>query len=145
MRDHLNGGSEVFSAALLIENVPVDLACGQIGIPVQILIDESFVMPQIKICFSPVFGHVHLTVLIGAHRSRVHIDIGIQFLGSDLETALLEEPAEGRGGDPFSKPGDHASGHKNVFCHDLPPVVVFSQKAMKLRSSFNPASPDFSG
>ena len=77
MGNHLNGGAKVLSSALLVQNVPVDFAGGQIGILIQILVDKSFIVPEVKIGFSSVLGHVHLTVLIRTHCAGVYVDIRV--------------------------------------------------------------------
>ncbi len=94
MRDHLHCRSEVFAPALLVEHVPVDLACRKIRKLVEILIDETFIMPQIQVCLSPVLCHIYFSVLERTHRSRIYIDIGIHLLSCDLKSAGLEQSSE---------------------------------------------------
>ena len=112
--NHLHGGTQVFAAALLIQHVPVDLAGGEIGVFIQIFINEAFIVTQIQVGFRAVLGDIHLAVLIGTHGARVNIDIGIQLLGGNLQSSGLQESAQGRGGDALAKTGNHAAGHKNI-------------------------------
>ena len=84
MRDHLNRRSQIFSSPLLIQNVPVHLSCCQIGILIQIFINEPLIMSQIQIGFRPVFRHIHFPMLIRAHRTGIYVNIGIQLLGCNL-------------------------------------------------------------
>ena len=127
MGDDLHRGAEIFSLPLLVQNVPIDLSCGQVGVFVQVFVDESFIMPQIQVGFRTVLGHIHLAMLIGAHGARVNIDIGIQLLRGDLQTSGFQQPPQGSGGDPFAKAGDHTAGHKYIFRHILASTVRFLQ------------------
>ncbi len=123
MRDHLHRGAEVFAAALLVEHVPVDLAGREIGIAVEVLVDEPFVVAEIEISLRAVLGHIHFAVLIRTHRAGIDVDIGVKLLRGDLEATRLEQPPERRGGDAFAEAGHHAAGDEDVFCHIryLPP------------------------
>ena len=44
MRYDLNGRAQIFAAPLLIENVPINLAGGKVGIFVQIFVNKALVM-----------------------------------------------------------------------------------------------------
>lgn len=59
----LHGGPQIRAPALLGDNVGVDLSGGQIGILVQILVNEPLIVPQVQICLSAVLGNIDLTVL----------------------------------------------------------------------------------
>ena len=103
MRDHLNGGTEILTAAFLIQYIPIYLTGGQVGEPVQILVDEALVMPQIQVRLRSVLRHKNLPVLIGAHGSGVYIDVGIQLLCSHLQPSRLQQTSEGSCGDAFTQ------------------------------------------
>ena len=94
MRNNLNCGTEIFTSALFIKNVPVDLARCKVGIPVKIFIDKALIMAEIKIGFGAVLGYIYLTVLIRTHGPRVDIDIRIQLLRSHLQPARFEKSAQ---------------------------------------------------
>ena len=117
VRDDLHRGAEILPPALLVEHVPVDLSRGQVGVFVQILVDEAFIVPKIQIGFGAVLGHIHLPMLIRAHGSRIDIDVGVELLRRHLQPSRLEKPAERCGGDALSKPGYHAARYKYEFCH----------------------------
>ena len=51
-------------------------------------------MPQIQVGLSAVLGDVDLPVLVGAHGAGVHIDIGVQFLGSHLQPPGFQQAAQ---------------------------------------------------
>ena len=63
--DHLNGAAKVISSSFLIENGPVDLSCGYIGIDGKVLVNESFIMSKVKVGLGSVIGNENLAVLIG--------------------------------------------------------------------------------
>ena len=84
VRNDLHGIAQILAAALFVQHVPVDLSCRQIGILIQIFIDKSFIVSQIQISFCTVFGYINFAVLIGAHCSRVYIDIWVKFLCRNL-------------------------------------------------------------
>ena len=87
--DHLHGGAQILPPALLVQNVPVHLTGGEVGVFVQILVDEPLIVTQIQIRFRAVLGDVDLAVLIGAHGAGVHIDVGVQLLSGHLQPSCL--------------------------------------------------------
>ena len=128
MGDYLYRSPAEISVAFFLQNRPVDLSCSHIGVPVQAFINKPLVMSQVQICFRPVVGDKDFTVLNGIHCTRIDIDVGIEFLHSHLIAPRLEKPSQGRGGDPLSQAGYHASGDKNIFyCHKRfpPPCCVY--------------------
>ena len=84
MGNHLHGGSQIFSAAFLVQYIPVYLTRRQIGKPVQILIDKPFIMSKIQIRFGTILRDIYLSMLKRTHGSRIHIDVRIQLLRSYL-------------------------------------------------------------
>ena len=89
VRDDLNRTAQEISAPLGPNHLGINLAGRNIAHLVQSDIDKTFVMSQVKIGFSPIIKDEHLPVLVRAHRSRVDIDIGVQFLDGNLEPSLL--------------------------------------------------------
>ena len=115
----LHGGPQIRAPALLGDNVGVDLSGGQIGILVQILVNEPLIVPQIQICLSAILGNIDLTVLVGAHGTGVHVDIGIQFLRRYLQPPGLQQSPQRGCGDTLPQPRNNAACHKNILCHVL--------------------------
>ncbi len=115
MRNDLDRLAQVLTAALLVQDIPVDLAGGQVGEAVQVLIDEALVMAEVEIGLAAVLGHIDLAVLVGAHGAGVNIDVGVQLLGRHLQAAAFEQAAQRGRGNALSETGDHAAGHKNEF------------------------------
>ena len=133
--DGLDRGAQIAALTFLPDHIRVDLAGGQVGIPVQILVDEALVVAQIQIRFRAVLGHVNLPVLIGAHGSRIRIDVRIQLLGRDPDAARLQQPPEGRCRNALAQAGYHAAGYENILGHrSASPRVIPPSRS----------SPDFS-
>ena len=125
VRDNLHRLSQISALTLLVQHVPVHLAGGQVGVLVQIFVDEALVVSQIQIGLGAVIGHEHLAVLQRAHGARVHVHIGVQLLAGHLQAAALQKPAQRCSGNALAQTGDHAAGHKNKFCHkNIPSFVV---------------------
>ena len=115
MGDDLDGLAQIRALALLVQDVPVDLAGGQVGVLVQVLVDEALIVAQVQVGLGAVVGDEHLAVLQGAHGAGVHVDIGVQLLAGHLEAAAFEQPPQAGRGDPLAQARDHAAGHKDVF------------------------------
>ena len=115
--DDLHGGAEILAAPLLVQHVPVDFAGREVGVFVEVFVDEALIMPEVEVGLRAVFRHVDLAVLIGTHRAGVDVDVGVELLRGDLQPPHLQQPAKRRRRDALSKAGDHAAGHKNVFRH----------------------------
>ena len=117
MGDDLHRGAKIFAPALFIQHVPVDLTGGQVGVFVQILVNEPLVVAQVQVCFRTVLGDVDLAVLVGTHGARVHVDIGVQLLCGHFQATGLQQTAQRSGRNALAKTGDHAAGHKNILRH----------------------------
>ena len=80
----LDGLSQIFAPALLIQHVPVDLAGGQVGKLVQVLVNKPLIVAQVQVRLQAVLRDVDLPVLVGAHGAWVHVDVGVQLLRRHL-------------------------------------------------------------
>ena len=117
MRNDLHGLAEVLAGAFLVQNVPVDLAGGEVGELVEVLVDEALVVAEVEVGLRAVVGDIDLAVLERAHRAWVNVDIGVELLCCDLEAAALEQSAERCCGNAFAQTGNNAAGHENIFGH----------------------------
>ena len=137
MRDNLYGFAQIIAAAFLVQNVPVYLAGGEVGILVQILVNEALVVTEIQIGFRAVLRDVHLAVLERAHRARVNINVWVELLCCDLETAGFEQSAKRSGSDALAKAGNNAAGYKDILCHNsiLPSNTVVAGPVRNTASS----------
>ena len=89
VRNDLNGGAEIFAPALLVEHVPVYLSGGEVGKTVEVLVDKSLIVSEVKVGFGAVLGDLNLAVLIGAHCAGVDIYIGVELLSGNLKPSRL--------------------------------------------------------
>jgi hypothetical protein len=55
---------------------------------------KALVMAEVEIGFGAIVSDEHLAVLVRRHRSRVDVEIGVQFAQADLVPARLQERAE---------------------------------------------------
>ena len=127
--DHLDGAAQVVPSALLVQKGPVDLAGGEIAEPVEVFVDEPFVVPQIQVGLRPVLGDKDLPVLVGTHGAGVNVQIGVQLLGGHFISPVFQQTAEAGGGNPFAQAGDHPTGDKHIFCFHLNHPLPFLRTA----------------
>ena len=121
--DDLHGLAQVCTLTFLVQHVPVHLAGGQVGVFVQVLVDEALVVAKIQIGLGTVIRHEHFAVLQRAHGTRVYVHIGVQLLAGHLQTAALEQTAQRCGRDALAQTGNDTAGDKDEFglflCHRI--------------------------
>ena len=91
MRHHLNGLSQIVTMPLAVDDRLVDAACRDAVVTGGTDAGKPLVMSQVEIRFKAVLRHVALAVLIGIQRTRVDIDVGVEFLDGDLVTTCLQQ------------------------------------------------------
>src|SRR5439155_3959653 len=119
VRDHLNRGSEELAAALLAEHRVPDGAGAVARVLRQVLVDEPLVVPEIEIGLGAVLGDEDLAVLEGAHGAGVDVEVGVELLRLDPQTARLQEASQRRRDDALAERRDDAARHEHV---PRPPV-----------------------
>ena len=83
MWDYLNGLAQIGTLSLLIYDSTVNLASGDVIRTGCIDIEKSLVVTKIQVCLRPILRHEALSVLIRVERTRIHIEIWIEFLNGD--------------------------------------------------------------
>ena len=117
-----------------MEHGPVDLAGGEIGITVEVLVNEALVVAEIEVGLGAVLGDVDLAVLIRAHCARIDVYIRVKLLRCDLQPASFEKSAKRGGGYTLAKAGNNTAGDEYVFCHvDHPPQLKSRRKRRQCR------------
>ncbi len=96
VRDHLDGGAEIIAAPLLGEDLLIDAAGGDVVLAGGGPAGEALVVAEIEIGLRPVVGDENLAVLIGRHRARIDIEIGVELAQPHLVAARLQQCAERR-------------------------------------------------
>ena len=119
MRDDLHGTAEIITAALFGDNVLVDAASGDVVAFGRGASREALVMTQIEVGLGTIIGDEAFAVLIGAHRARINVQIGVEFAKANRVTSGLKESTQSRRRKPFAQRGHHATGDENVPCHGV--------------------------
>ena len=122
--NHLDGGAQVLTLALLVQHIPIHPSGGEVGEAIEIFVDETLIVAQIQVRLRTVLGDKHLAVLVGAHGARVHIDIGVQLLGRYLQASGFQQPSQGGCGNALAQAGHHAAGYKNILGHTCPAFLI---------------------
>ncbi|CAB4906913.1 unannotated protein [freshwater metagenome] len=103
MGDHLDGVTEVLAAALLGDDLRVNLTGGHVCRLRQIDSEKPLVVADIEVCFGPVIGNEHFTMLERVHGARIDVEVGVEFLHHDAQTASCEQVAQTGRGEAFSE------------------------------------------
>ena len=75
-------------------------------------------MPDVEVGLGAVVGDEDLAVLERVHGSRIHVQIGIQFLHHHAESARRQKIAQARGREAFAEGGNDAPGDEDVLGND---------------------------
>ena len=114
MRDHLHGVAQILAAAFPGDHLRIHLPGGHVGRSGQIAIEEALVVADVEIGLGAVLGDEHLAVLERVHGARIDIEIRIELLHGDLQSAGGQELTEAAGGQTLAKRGDDATGDEDV-------------------------------
>ncbi len=115
--NHLHRFAEIIAAPFLVEDGLIDLAAGKIVDAGQLDVGEALIMAEVEVRFRAVVEHINFTVLIGAHRARIDIEIRVELLQRDFQAAIFEQRAQGRRRQAFAQRTHHTARYKNIF-HD---------------------------
>ena len=85
----LDGRAEKVAAALLGDDLLIDATGGDVVGLARRASGKALVVPEIEIGLGAVIGDEHLAVLIGAHGSRVDIEIGVELAQPDTKAPRL--------------------------------------------------------
>jgi hypothetical protein len=96
VRDHLHGGAEIIAAALAQDDVAIDAAGGDIVGLARRHAGEALVMAEVEVGLGAVVGHIDFAVLVGRHRARIDVEIGVELADSDLVATRLQQRPERR-------------------------------------------------
>ena len=96
VRNDLDGGAEIVAAALLGEDLLIDAAGGDVVAARRRAAGEALVVAEVEIGLGAVVGDENLAVLIGRHRARIDIEVGIELAQPHLVAARLQQRAERR-------------------------------------------------
>ena len=134
VRNDLDGLAQIIAAPFLVQNGLIHLAAGQVVHAGELDVGETLVVAEIQVRFSAVIQHINLAVLVGVHGAGIHVEVGVEFLQRDLKPAVLQQRAQGGGGQALAQRTDHAARDKNVF-HDALSAAFFKICSTRLRSA----------
>ena len=103
VRNHLHGGAEIVAAPLLLDDVLVDAAGGDVVLLVGRAAGEALVVAEIEIGLGAVVGHEHLAMLVRRHRAGVDVEVGIELSDAHAIASRLQEGPKCRCSDAFSE------------------------------------------
>ena len=115
--NHLNGLTQEFATSFLFNDRQVDLPCRIVGIASKRAVSKSFVMTQVQIRFTAIIKYVDFAVLVGTHRSRVHVDVRVEFLHFDRQSMTFKQKANRGTSETFSEGTNDSTGYKDMFGH----------------------------
>ena len=113
MRNHLHRAALVAAAAFAVENCGINLSGGGVVELCELFVNKTFVMADVKIGLCSVIGHENFAVLIGVHRSRVNIEIGVELHNRYAVAPCFQQPAQCGGGDAIAQRGNYAPANEN--------------------------------
>ena len=114
VRDDLHGVAEVLAAALARDDLRVDLAGRDVRRLAQLDVEEALVVADVEVGLGAVVGHEDLAVLERVHRARVDVQVRVELLHDDAQSAGGEQIAEARGGEALAQRGNDTPGHEDV-------------------------------
>src|SRR6516162_3531490 len=117
--DDLYRRAEVFAAPFAGDHRRVDPPGGDRIAAPRGDADKALVVAEIKIGFGPIVGDEHLDVLVGAHRARIDIQIGVELAQPDPKSARLQQRSERRSRQTLAERGNHAAGDKDEPRHGI--------------------------
>ncbi len=114
VRDHLDGVAEVLAAPLLGDDRAVDLTGRHVVATGEVLVQEALVVTDVEVGLGAVVGDEDLAVLERVHRAGIDVEVRVELLHRDAQTARLEQPAQRAGGQPLAERGGDSTGDEQV-------------------------------
>jgi len=133
VRDHLHRASQIIATALLGDDRVIDLAGGDVVVARHAAGGEPLVVAEVEVGLTAIVGDEHLAVLVGTHRPRVDVDVGIHLLQAHPVAPRLEQRAHRRRRQPLAQRGDHTARHEDVFRRQI--IPSFRREASMLEHS----------
>ena len=117
VRNHLHRRAQIIAAPLLFDHGVVDLTGRDVVGALQVLVDEALVVTEVEVGLGAVFGNEDLAVLVRVHRTGIDVDVRIELLDRNAETARFEEPSERGRRDALAERTHNAPGEEDVLRH----------------------------
>ena len=94
MGNHLDSVTQVFATPFLANHFLVYLAGCHVGGLRQVDIEKAFVVPNVQIGLGAIIGDEHFTMLERVHGAGIHVQIRIQFLHHNPQSAAGKQVAQ---------------------------------------------------
>ena len=91
VRYNLDSAAEILALALVLNNLLVDLAGGDVVVASKVDTKVTLVVAEIEIGLATIVKDEALAVLLGVHGTGINVDVGVNLDGSDLEAKGLEK------------------------------------------------------
>jgi hypothetical protein len=103
VRDDLHGAAAVVAAPLFLDDRHINLAGGEGAVAGQGGVGEAFVVAEVEVGLRAVVQHIDFAVLIGTHRARIDVDVGVELLQPHAQAAPLQQHAHRGAGDALAQ------------------------------------------
>lgn len=88
---NLDSAAKVLALALVLDNLLIDLASGDVVVAGKIDTEVTLVVAEIEIGLATIVKDEALAVLLGVHGTGINVDVRVNLDGGDLETQGLEK------------------------------------------------------
>ncbi len=95
--------TEKFAAALLVDDVLVYAAGGDVVALRCVSVEETLVVAEVEVGLGAVFGDVTFTVFVRVERTRVYVEVGVELLYCHVVAAGLQQLGQRRRYDAFAQ------------------------------------------
>ena len=113
VRHDLDRAAEVVAAALAADHGVVDAARGDVRRAARVGVGEALVVAEVEVRLGAVLGDEHLAVLVRRHRAGIDVDVGVELLQADGQSARHEQPPDRCRRDSLAERGDDAAGDED--------------------------------
>src|SRR5580658_4107440 len=114
--NHLHGRAEVVAAALLLDDLLVDAAGGEVVVAREWRVREALIVAQVEVGLSAVVGDKNFAVLEWRHGSGIDVEVGVELHHVDAQPAALKQAADGGRSQTLTQTGHNSARHKDILC-----------------------------
>lgn len=107
----LNSFAQIIPSPLTLDHLLVNLASGDVVVPVECDIQEAFIVAKVQVHFPSIIQDKHFTMFERREGPSINIDVRVNFDGCDMEAAVLKDGPNRAGDDSFADPTDDTSGN----------------------------------
>ena len=110
----LNSLAKIIASTLLINNSLVDFTSSNVVVAVKSNVKKALVVAEIEIDLAAVVEDKHLAVLEWRERSRVYVDVRVDFDARHAQSARLEHGSNARRDHALSYAAYYSSRHQYI-------------------------------